>query len=140
MDVPTAVMDLSKIDKSLLWHAVTDHSGINYYLNIETGEILDDLEGDLDEEMLESDNFVYIEPISSREAYTFMEDFIMTVKDLELKRRLEIAINERGAFRRFWQTLQDYPEEKRRWIAFEEKKIDQYVDKWVENLALDKER
>lgn len=133
-------MDLSKIDKSILWDAITDFSGIDYYLNIETGEIVDNLEGDLDDEVLESDNYVYIEPISSRESYTFMEDFIMTVKDLELKRRLKIAINGRGAFRMFWQTLQDYPEEKKRWIAFQEKKMSQYVNTWIENLALDYER
>ena len=133
-------MDLSKIDKSILWGAITDFSGIDYYLNIETGEIVDNLEGDLDDEVLESDNYVYIEPISSRESYTFMEDFIMTVKDLELKRKLKIAINGRGAFRMFWQTLQDYPEEKKRWIAFQEKKMSQYIDTWIENLALDYER
>ena len=133
-------MDLSKIDKSFLWSAITDYSGIDYYLNIETGEIVDNLEGDLDDEVLESDNYVYIEPISSRESYTFMEDFIMIVRDLKLKRRLKIAINGRGAFRMFWQTLQDYPEEKKRWIAFQEKKIDQYIDTWIENLALDQER
>ena len=133
-------MDLSKIDKSILWSHITDYSGINYYLNIETGELVDDLEGQLDDDVLENDDYVYVEPISSWEAYTFREDFIRTVKDIELERRLEIAINGRGAFRMFWQTLQDYPEEKKRWIAFEEEKISQYIDIWIENLALDQKR
>ena len=133
-------MDLSKIDKSILWSPITDYSGINYYLNIETGELVDDLEGQLDDDVLENDKYVYVEPISSREAYTFREDFIGTVKDIELERRLTIAINGRGAFRMFRQTLQDYPDEKKRWIAFEEEKISQYIDIWIENLALDQER
>ncbi len=130
-------MDLSKIDKSALWIVMTDHgSEADCYLNIETGEIVDDFECELDEDVLDNDNYVYVRPISSREAYTFMEDFIETVKDVELKKRLQIAINGRGAFRMFWQTLQDYPEERQRWIAFEEEKINQYIDAWIERLAL----
>lgn len=130
-------MDLSEFDKSALWIVMTDHGRIaDCYLNIETGEIVDDFECELDEDVLDNDNYVYVRPISSREAYTFMEDFIETVKDVELKRRLQIAINGRGAFRMFWQTLQDYPEERQRWIAFEEEKINQCIDAWIERLAL----
>lgn len=127
-------MDMPKIKESL--HIVmTDYSGtVSYYLNKETGEIVSDLEGDLDEEELDNDTYVYVEPISSQESYQFMEEFIETVTDPELKRRLKIAINGRGAFRMFWQTLGDYPQEKKRWITFEEKKIDQCIDRWIENL------
>lgn len=120
---------------------MTDYSRtVSYYLNRESGEIVSDLEGDLDEEELDNDKYVYVEPISSRESYQFMEEFIETITDPQLKKRLQIAIGGRGAFRMFWQTLGDYPQEKKRWATFEEKKIDQCIDRWIENLSTPKKK
>jgi len=47
-----------------------------------------------------------------------MEDFIETVSDPQIRRELAIAIDGRGAFRRFKDVLLDYPAERERWFAF----------------------
>jgi len=135
-------MDLPKIEKDQLIWALSDNSGWEeYYLDLETGEIIlssmDEVlaEHEVEEEDLESDRYWYIDPIPSWEAYNFMVEFIETVENEELKRRLSIAINGRGAFRMFKATLYEYPEEQKRWFAFHDKKMEQYTDEWLENLS-----
>ncbi|MBU7030474.1 MAG: hypothetical protein HXS48_26315 [Theionarchaea archaeon] len=111
-----------------------------YYLDMETGEIVSTfgdglIELELEEEDLESERFWYVDPIRPWEAYNLMVEFIETVEDQELKRRLSIAINGRGAFRMFKATLLEYPEERERWFKFHDAKMEEYADEWLKNLA-----
>jgi hypothetical protein len=53
------------------------------------------------------DAFVTVLGLGSRLAYRDMEDFVGTVTDTRLAERLEVAIQGRGAFRRFKDTLFD---------------------------------
>lgn len=135
-------MNLPEIDKDELCWALNDSSGMTeYYLDLETGDIISDfgdglIELGIDEEDLESDRYVYIRPLLSREAYNFMVEFIETVEDEELKRRLYIAINGRGAFHMFKATLMDYPEEREQWFEFHDKKLEAVADEWLKDLAL----
>ena len=50
--------------------------------------------------------------------YRDMAEFIDTVTDLDLADRLGIAIQGRGAFRRFKDTLARWPAELERWYGF----------------------
>ena len=135
-------MKLPKVDKDQLIWALEDNSGMDeYYLDLETGKIVSNFEGllaelGIDEEDLESERYWYIDPISSREAYNFMVEFIETVKDQELKKRLSIAIDGRGAFRMFKATVSEYPEEQERWFKFHDTKMEEYADEWLKNVAL----
>ncbi len=92
-------MKLSKINKNALIWALNDRSGFYFYLDLETGEILSNIDYEIDEEEVDEERYVYIDPISSHEAYNFMVEFIETVEDHKLKRRLYTAIDGRGAFR-----------------------------------------
>lgn len=134
-------MNVPDIDRDQLIWALSDISGMaEYYLDLETGDIVDTFTDAMDvldicEEDLESDRFWYINPMSSDEAYTFMVEFIETVTDDDLKRQLSIAINGRGAFRMFKDTLLEYPEERERWFAFRDEKMNNYADEWLKDLA-----
>ena len=58
----------------------------------------------------------------SREGYRDMQDFIAAVPDEDRRDRLAIAIQGRGAFRRFKDVLARWPEEFERWYAFSEER------------------
>lgn len=110
----------------LIWALKDNSSWTNYYLDLETGDIISTStleETEIDEEDLDSDRYYYIDPMLPWEAYNFMVSFIQTVKDEEIKRRLSIAIDGREAFRMFKATLQDYPEEEKRWFQYHDKKM-----------------
>ena len=54
----------------------------------------------------------------SSEGYADMQDFIATVSDPSVAERLSIAIEGKGAFRRFRDVLERWPQEVTRWHAF----------------------
>lgn len=102
-----------------------------YYLDLETGEILflseymdDEETGDLKDKIEEeSDRYKRIPKAESHEGYEDIVDFIATVKDERLAELLEVAINGKGAFRRFKDVLLNYPKERERWFQFKDDRI-----------------
>lgn len=58
----------------------------------------------------------------SREGYRDMQDFVAAVPSEDRRDRLAIAIEGRGAFRRFKDVLSRRPEELERWHAFSEER------------------
>jgi len=113
-----------------------------YYLDLETGEILfiseymDDEETEklrdrIDEE---HDRYEQIPRIESHEGYEDMQDFITTVKDEHLVELLEVAINGKGAFRRFKDVLLNYPEERERWFKFKDERRRERALEWLDDI------
>lgn len=76
----------------------------------ETEEELPDFE--------DGDRWLYVGPEGSGEGYRDMEDFIAGVSDPGRADRLSIAIDGRGAFRRFKDTIARWPDEQERWYRF----------------------
>lgn len=66
------------------------------------------------------ERWIRVECEGSRDGYRDMEMFIGTVSDPDKADRLEIAIQGRGAFRRFKDVLARWPGELERWFAFSE--------------------
>ena len=103
-------------------------------LNLRTGEVdtspddylsddfLDDTEDDTTDDTGEDaedlDSWLRIEPTGSRVAWWDMRDFIDTVADAERADRLLIAVEGKGAFRRFRNVIDRWPDEEDRWRAF----------------------
>jgi hypothetical protein len=54
----------------------------------------------------------------SHEEYNLMAEFAATVRDRHLRELLEVALDGRGAFRRFKNVLASYPKERERWFEF----------------------
>ena len=113
-----------------------------YYLDLETGEIINISDEFVDHEEKEElerkveegfgKRYVSIPYASSDESYKDMEDFVETLEDQDLKEKLYIAIDGRGAFRRFKDVLLGYPEERERWFKFKDARVTERINEWLE--------
>jgi hypothetical protein len=63
-----------------------------------------------------------------------MQAFIATVENEHLTELLEVAINGKGAFRRFKDVLLSYPEERERWFKFKDDRMEERALKWLDEI------
>lgn len=116
-----------------------------YFLLPETGEILflsEGLEEDEQaeiEDRLDSTNFVEIEPPESHEKWRWMAAFAETVQDEHLRELLEVALQGKGAFRRFKDVLLRSPAERERWFRYETEAMHEAIDRWVAGHSIEVE-
>jgi Uncharacterised protein family (UPF0158) len=68
------------------------------------------------------DRWLYVECVGSRDGYRDMEDFIETIPQASRRDMLEVAIAGRGAFRRFKDVLDRWPDEIERWHVFSDER------------------
>lgn len=129
----TIAIDLTELATSL-----EDHSGLEWYLDTETGDVFpipDDADDDLlpvpREELVESDRFRFIEPLESRLGWEEMRDFAGRVGDRRLRELLEVALAGKGAFGRFKAVLADHPEERARWYADHDQHMAEQARAWL---------
>jgi len=132
-----------KISLDELCQAMEDSSYENeHFLDLETGEILfvskymDDEDSEKLKERIEEDSERYerIPKAESHEGYQDMVDFIATVDSERLVELLEVAINGKGAFRRFKDVLLNYPEERERWFQFKDERMEERALEWLEDI------
>jgi predicted nucleotidyltransferase len=128
------VLDLKAVDLGDLAQALEDHSyEHSWWLDPETGEVV--LWSDYFEEQGEPDpetrGLIPIEPVSSGEGYGDMEDFIARVRDSRARDLLDRAIVGRGAFRRFKDTLLDFPELREAWFTFHDARMQRRALEWL---------
>src|SRR5438445_483417 len=99
------MLELSAVDFDALGMALEDHSDFTrWFIDPTTGEILPWSE-DIDEASPEETGARYIDPVPSYEAYGDMRDFAARVPERRAADLLSRAIEGRGAFRRFKDTL-----------------------------------
>ncbi|MDI9606655.1 MAG: UPF0158 family protein [Atribacterota bacterium] len=134
-----------KIDLEELCLAMENNSyDLDYYLDLETGEVifisdymddanLEELKDRIDEN---PDRYEPIPKAESSEDYDDMVDFISTVEDEHLVELLEVAIDGKGAFRRFKDVLARYPEEKERWYRFKNERMKERAISWLEAIGI----
>ena len=111
------------------------------YLNLRTGkvEICADssLVGDVGPSEEEIDAgvtegcLIYIEPIESSVEYRWMAEFAESVDDPQLRGKLEVALDGRGAFRRFKNVLAEQRAERERWFAFHDRRLREAMEEWL---------
>src|SRR5262245_48562094 len=112
------------------------------FLDTRTGEVVTVTEGAIDytEQRAKvqsgGEAFVRIEPAASREQYKWMERFVAGVTDEALRERLVIAIDGKGAFRRFKDVLLNYPTERERWFTYRSDLLHWHMQKWLEKESL----
>ena len=115
---------------------------LHSFLNKNSGDVIrifngtDNAERRLQE--VEADPaYVYIEPISSREQYRWMEEYIEEMEDCPLKDKLNIAVDGKGAFRRFKDVLVQDPEKREVWFAKRSEKLQAHIAEWLKakNIA-----
>ena len=135
------------IDMDMLEAAMEDSDLTNrYFLNLVTGQVVFFLEdvglSNEDEHLLEeidgSDEYVTVERIPSHEAYQWMVDFVdemVAPTDEHAAGKLSIALNGKGAFRRFKDTLHDVDDQwLQAWYRWRDKQLKAAVDEWVKSV------
>ncbi|MGZ3609217.1 MAG: UPF0158 family protein [Ktedonobacteraceae bacterium] len=135
------------IELDMLEAAMEDSDLSNrYYLNLVTGKVVffsDDLglsEEDerLSEEIDESDDYVAVDRISSHEAYQWMVDFVdemVAPTDENAAEKLSIALEGKGAFRRFKDTLYRVDEKwQQAWYQFRDRQLKAAVEEWLKSV------
>jgi hypothetical protein len=113
---------------------------VHSYLHLTTGEVLRVVDGVADPQMhvrIASDqNYLRIDPVSSREQYRWMERFIPMVDEPELRAKLAQAIDGKGAFRRFKDVLMSYGPERERWFTFRSERLRTFMEAWLTAHAI----
>lgn len=78
--------------------------------------------------------FVKIPTVPSYESYNDMVDFTETVTNRPLYNLLSVALDGKGAFRRFKDVLLSYPRERQQWFDFKAECWRKRIDEWLEEL------
>jgi predicted nucleotidyltransferase len=120
------MLELSQVDLDGVATALDDHSDFGrWWIDGQTGEVwrtsllADDDEFDPDEHPESRP----IDPAPSRVGYEDMQDFIDRVGDRRAVDLLARAIEGRGAFRRFKDTLFEFPQLREQWFAFHDRRM-----------------
>lgn len=127
------MLELARVDMGALSEALEDHSyDSSWWLDPQTGEVEmyhPDLQGEV--EHPQGRGFVFVEPLPSSDGYRDMEDFIALVPDRRAGDLLARAIAGRGAFRRFKDTLFEYPELREAWFTFRDTRLERRAIEWL---------
>lgn len=128
--------------------ALTDHGDEwSYYLDLRTGEVrivrIDafEEEEDLSDEDVDAGvatgDLLTVEPLPSSVEYAWMAEFAASLSDPRLRELLQVALNGRGAFRRFKDVLLDHGPERARWFAFRDERLRDAMREWLADHGLD---
>lgn len=109
---------------------------VHSYLHLDTGEVIRIVDGIADPAMhqrvMRDPEYLRVDPVSSREQYRWMERFIATVEDPEIRDKLVRSIDGKGAFRRFKDVLMAYPVDRERWFAFRSERLRSCMETWLD--------
>ena len=129
----------------------SSHGEWTCYLDVRTGEVTmvlvarfgDDDDGPSREEIdagLDAGHLIHIAPLGSPVEYGWMAEFATTVRDPRLRDRLEVALDGRGAFRRFRNVLRDHPAQRDRWFAFRDERLHAAARDWLTGQGIEPTR
>ena len=113
------------------------------FLDLENGDLLSIVEGEPDAAARRAkvannpDRYLRVDPASSREQYRWMERFVASVSDPALRERLLVAIDGKGAFRRFKDVLLAFPAERERWFAYRSDLLHFHIQTWLEHMQIE---
>ena len=141
----------------------TDRMDMDYYLDKETGEVIvlleeifryaeedqDKVREDLPDWQKEQvklaqdilfknpDRYICIPERPSYEGYNLMVEFAEKVEDELLREKLSIALDGKGAFRRFKNVIADYPDYRENWFKFRDEKMNKKVIEWLNSIGIE---
>lgn len=120
-------------------------AGMTCHYNLKTGKIIfvpdfnhmlyadeNDWREELDELDENWDDYFTFEPMTSRESFLVMADFIDTVDDRKLQDRLVNALNRRRPFRNFKWEIDNSGPYRQMWFDYKEKRYIEAVKKQIE--------
>lgn len=112
------------------------------FLDLENGDLLSIMEGEPDAPARRAKvaanptRYLRVDPASSREQYRWMERFVGSVADPALRDRLLVAIDGKGAFRRFKDVLLAFPAERERWFSYRSELLHFHIQTWLEHMQV----
>ena len=113
------------------------------FLSVVTGHVVSITVGNPEAALLkakvtaEIHDHVRVEPASSREQYRWMERFVTSIEDEGLRTRLLMAIDGKGAFRRFKDVLTAYPTERERWFTYRADLLHWHMAEWLKEKGVE---
>lgn len=128
------MLDIDQVDLPTLAEALEDHSDDgSWWIDPRTGALeswsrafADDPDDSPGERA-----FRRVQPLDSSERYADMEDFVGRVTDRRARDLLARAIAGRGAFRRFKDTLHEFPELRTQWFTFHDARMARRAIEWL---------
>ena len=154
-----------KVDLEMIASAMDDIARVdmNYYLDKETGEVIflleevsryvEEEDENLRKELLDwqkkdikvaqdilfknPDRYIYIPEGSPCNGYDLMVEFAETIEDDLLRDKLNIALDGKGAFRRFKNVIADYPDYREKWFRFKDERINKKVIEWLNSMGIE---
>lgn len=118
------------------------YDDVEQALNIKTGKLVFVSNSDYTgyeippDEIEHNPDYIIIPAPSSRGGYQQMEAYVETVEDDTLRQLLEVAIDGKGAFRRFKNVLLDYPEAREAWFTFKRAQQTKIIQEWLDENNL----
>ncbi|MCA9299827.1 MAG: hypothetical protein KDA28_12215, partial [Phycisphaerales bacterium] len=126
--------------------AMTENEGAECYLDCDTGRVImlfdPFVSGEADTELREAidedgeGRYVSIPRDETRSAYRRMERFVGTVDAESARAELERALEGKGAFRRFGNTVYGLGMNKQ-WFAFREHELQKEGARWLERIGVE---
>src|SRR5438105_3174631 len=113
------------------------------FLDLRSGDVVTVTQGAIDyaeqraRVQTGGDQFLRVDPAASREQYKWMERFVSHVTDEALRERLIIAIDGKGAFRRFKDVLLNYPTERERWFSYRADLLHWHMQNWLKKEQIE---
>lgn len=124
------MLNPEQVDLADLALALEDHSGEHtWWFQPATGAVAPRFADGI--EPADANGLIHVEPLATAVSYGDMEDFVAQVRDPRARGLLERAITGRGAFRRFKDSLLEYPELRRTWFAFHDARSEQRAIEWL---------
>jgi hypothetical protein len=130
----------------IAWEALEDAfennaPEVHSYLNLDNGDVIRIVDGVAEPAMhtrISGDtDYLLVDPVSSREQYRWMERYIATVEEPDLRQKLVGAIDGKGAFRRFKDVLMAFPVERERWFTFRSERLRSAMQTWLDAHSLE---
>lgn len=105
-------------------------------IDLRTGEVWPEMEdsSELDVDPDDETRWLAVWPLGSGAAYTDMVDWAAT-RTGRLRDQLDVALDGRGAFRRFKNVLSDWPDDRADWFAFSEDRSRGRARAWLAEVG-----
>ncbi|MBN1525082.1 MAG: hypothetical protein JW904_11395 [Spirochaetales bacterium] len=129
-----------QVDMSGLIYAVEDQNDSSvHFLDTQTGEVIsivEDFDLPEDDEMRDRleespDRFLPLEPMDSSQSFEIMEDFVRSLPGSKAKEVLHGVLCQPKPFRRFKDSIGEFPNISSRWLEFHDSRIKEHVVAWL---------
>ena len=154
-----------KVDLEIISNAMEDVARVDmeYYLDKETGEVIfipEEVSRYVEEEdenlrkalpdwqkegvklaqeilLNKPVRYINIPEGAPCNGYDLMVEFAEKVEDELLREKLSIALDGKGAFRRFKNVIADYPDYREKWFKFRDERINKKVIEWLNSIGIE---